>query len=114
MAAYLLTQDREILAKSLPIDSGDSNLVHLLICYTWCQAPVLKKGSARVPRAGERVLAIANFPWRFVSTRATATRKDCFGATPKPARETHALPRDAMRRLPISFPLVLRSLFQTH
>src|SRR4026209_2468585 len=83
MAAYLLTQDREILAKSLPIDSGDSNLVHLLICYTWCQAPVLKKGSARVPRAGDRVLAIANFPWRFVNTRATATTKDCFGATPK-------------------------------
>ena len=53
MATYLLTQDREILPNSLPIDSGGSNLVHLLICYTCCQAPVQKMGSARV-------LAIAN------------------------------------------------------
>ncbi len=36
-------------------------------------------------RASERVLAIADFP------------KDCFGETPKPARETRALP-DRLRR----------------
>ena len=60
MAAYLLTQDREILAKSTPVDCAGSNLVHVLICYTCCQAPVQKMGSACVPRAGERVLAIAN------------------------------------------------------
>jgi hypothetical protein len=42
---------------------------------------------------GERVFAIANF---FVGsvllTSAGTQRKDCFGATPKPARETRALP----------------------
>jgi hypothetical protein len=37
-------------------------------------------GSARVSRVGDRVLAIADF------------RKDRFGGTPKPARETRALP----------------------
>ena len=55
-------------------------------------------GSARVSRAGERVLAIANFvsiarrlpKWRF--------KKACFGATPKPARETGALPRRGFSR----------------
>ena len=45
--------------------------------------PVL--GSARGPRAGDRVLAIADFP------------KDCFGETPKPARETRALPNRLSR-----------------
>ena len=102
MTAYLLTQDGEILAKSLPIDSASSNLVHLLICYTCRQAPVQKMGSARVPRANERVLAIANFSLAFrKQTCDRDQKKDCFGATPKPARETHALPKDAMRRLPV-------------
>jgi len=36
MAAYLLTQDREILAKSTPIYVAGSKLVYLLICYTCC------------------------------------------------------------------------------
>jgi len=38
-------------------------------------------GSARVSRVGDGVLAIANF------------LKACFGETPKPTRETRALPR---------------------
>ena len=45
--------------------------------------PVL--GSARGPRAGDRVLAIADFP------------KDCFGETPKPAHQTRALPNRLSR-----------------
>ena len=50
-------------------------------------------GSARVSRAGERVLAIANFSWNSILlTEAGTETKDCFGATPKPARETRALP----------------------
>ena len=50
-------------------------------------------GSARVSRAGERVLAIANFSLESRLFRAAGTqRKDCFGMTPKPARETRALP----------------------
>jgi hypothetical protein len=40
MAAYLLTQDREILAKSSPVDSAGSDLVHITICYTCRPAPV--------------------------------------------------------------------------
>ena len=49
--------------------------------------------SARVSRAGERVLAIAKFLVGFSTLAARASRiKDCFGATPKPARETRALP----------------------
>ena len=32
MAAYLLTQDREILAKSRPISGLGGNLVHVIIC----------------------------------------------------------------------------------
>jgi hypothetical protein len=50
-------------------------------------------GRARVSRAGERVLAIANFPpWINIPRSNRNLRKDCFGATPKPARETRALP----------------------
>jgi len=60
-------------------------------------------GSARDPRAGERVLAIANFSWRHAISEIGAPTGACFGATPlhrtrsdgqafKPARETRALP----------------------
>jgi len=50
-------------------------------------------GSARVSRAGERVLTIANFSLDSIMlTEAGIETKDCFGATPKPARKTHALP----------------------
>ena len=55
-------------------------------------------GSARVSRAGERVLAIANFSWNSILlTEAGTETKDCFGATPKPARETRALPEGVNR-----------------
>src|SRR5205807_8410772 len=47
----------------------------------------LLPGSARSPRVGDRVLAIADFP-----------AKDCFGETPKPARETRALPGKSWER----------------
>ena len=50
------------------------------------------RGSARVPRVGERVLAIANFPQTFLGLREASTGKDCCGETPQPARETRALP----------------------
>ncbi|PYJ26976.1 MAG: hypothetical protein DME89_10670 [Verrucomicrobia bacterium] len=51
-------------------------------------------GSARVSRAGERVLAVADFSFTAASSLRTGFEgKDCFGATPKPARETRALPR---------------------
>ena len=43
-------------------------------------------GSARVSPAGDGVLAIANFHCAHIA------EKDCFGETPKPARETRALP----------------------
>jgi len=57
--------------------------------------PSFGSGSAGVSRAGERVLAIANFSLQLASLIAAATRaKDCFGATPKPARGTRTLPRD--------------------
>jgi omega-amidase len=48
-------------------------------------------GSARFSRAGDRVLAITNFFCALFSGH-DSDRKDCFGATPKPTRETHALP----------------------
>jgi hypothetical protein len=41
--------------------------------------------SARVSRAGERVLAIANFSR--LCSRSYSLRKACFGATPKPGRQ---------------------------
>ena len=58
-------------------------------------------GSACVPRAGERVLATANFSQHGEYMAKQCLSKDCFGATPKPARGTRALPRvrrpEAMR-----------------
>src|SRR6266571_1879278 len=50
-------------------------------------------GSACVSHAGERVLAIADFPVVPHYSHDVAFRKDSFGATPKPTRETRALPR---------------------
>ena len=60
-------------------------------------------GSARVSRAGERILAIANFPFisRFFAASGSQ-RKDCFGATPKPARGTRALPGTVRRALVVA------------
>ena len=34
MPAYLLTQDREILAKSTPVHLARDSLMHPIICYT--------------------------------------------------------------------------------
>jgi hypothetical protein len=56
-------------------------------------------GSARVSRAGDRVLAIANFSRFPTAIDNEFQRKECFGETPKPARETRALPRMSMRDL---------------
>ena len=57
-------------------------------------SPFRALGSARVSRVGERVLTIANFPSQFVTSPSSDNqKKDRFGATPKPARETRALPR---------------------
>ena len=52
-------------------------------------------GSARVSRAGERVLAVANFLTATQPVKILALEKACFGATPKPARETRAFPRES-------------------
>ena len=50
-------------------------------------------GSARVSRAGDRVLAIANFAVDVHTSEQTGClTKDHFGATPKPTRETRVLP----------------------
>jgi hypothetical protein len=43
-------------------------------------------GSARGSRAGERVLAIANFCRVYLTAPGLHVIKDCFGATPKPGR----------------------------
>jgi hypothetical protein len=40
MAADLLTQDREILAKSTPIYLARDSFMHTVICYTASGAPV--------------------------------------------------------------------------
>lgn len=40
VAAYLLTQDREILAQSIPVDSGAGAFVHTVMCYTRCDTPL--------------------------------------------------------------------------
>jgi len=49
-------------------------------------------GSARGPRAGDRVLAITNFCRACALQWMPRLKKDCFRATPKPAREPRALP----------------------
>jgi NADH:ubiquinone oxidoreductase subunit K len=57
-------------------------------------------GSARVSRVGERVLAIASFRYRFaVLAVDRIKRKECFGATPKPAGGTRALPNPIRREM---------------
>src|SRR6478672_1625836 len=116
MAAYLLTQDREILAKSTPIYVAGSKLVHLLICYTCCQAPVQKMGSACVPRTGERVLAIANCSLAFRKQRLRPRpEKEIVSAR---RRNQHArrmrYPETRRGANGFRFPLIPCSLRQTH
>ena len=60
-------------------------------------------GSARVSRAGERVYAIANFPFYARPFIANGIqREDCFGRMPKPARKMRALPRGAICALVVA------------
>src|SRR4029077_5045736 len=60
-------------------------------CQYFCAPPV--PGSARVSRVGDGVLAIADFLFPLeIRIRWRNSRKVRFGATPKPARETRALP----------------------
>ena len=60
-------------------------------------------GSARVSRAGERVLAPANFPSiSHLFAASGSQRKDCISATPKPARGTRALPGTVRRALVVT------------
>src|SRR5438270_14034726 len=40
---------------------------------------------------------VANSSWAMSYTSNLAVRKDCFGATPKPTRETRALPKTLPR-----------------
>src|SRR5438309_2218517 len=69
-------------------------------------------GNARVSRAGERVLAIANFHFRAGLLAADGTQtKDYFGATPKPARGTRALPIRTIRALIPAVLIVAQSPF---
>jgi hypothetical protein len=50
-------------------------------------------GGAHASRvSGEHVLAIADFSSNALCGTQFASNEDCFGATPKPARETRALP----------------------
>jgi hypothetical protein len=57
-------------------------------------------GSTRVSRVGGCVLAIANFSCGFFTpSTGDIQKKDCFGETPKPARETRALSKALARDL---------------
>jgi hypothetical protein len=50
-------------------------------------------GSARVSRVGDRVFAITDFLCVLSSVDDGEFGKDCFGARPKPTRETRVLPK---------------------
>jgi hypothetical protein len=57
---------------------------------TFAWRAILSLGSARLSRVGDGVLAVANFlPGYRMPPRS---RKVSFGETPKPTRETRALP----------------------
>ena len=58
----------------------------------------------------ERVLAMASFPRAVrLFTAAGIQRKDCFGATPKPARRARALPRRAIATVILALPVVVQA-----
>src|SRR5207244_10760422 len=59
-----------------------ANSTAIVVLESWRQTP----GSARVSRVGDGVSPSRAFLLH------TTNRKDCFGETPKPARETRALP----------------------
>ena len=46
MPAYLLTQDREILAKSTPVHLARDSFMHAIICYTLRGAPTYSRDKA--------------------------------------------------------------------
>jgi hypothetical protein len=47
MAAYLLTQNREILAESTPVHVARDSFMHPIICYTRCQAPLYSERATK-------------------------------------------------------------------
>jgi hypothetical protein len=49
-------------------------------------------GSARVSRVGDDVSSSRTFPVASNNSAIVVVTKDCFGETPKPTRETRALP----------------------
>src|SRR6266513_4715688 len=57
MPADLLTQDREILAKGTPVHLAHDSLMHIVICYTSCGAPV---HSQRTTKIDDVVAAVSN------------------------------------------------------
>jgi len=55
-------------------------------------------GSARVARAGDRVLAVADFYWNFAARKRATSRESLFRRDAETARETRALPRHERAR----------------
>src|SRR5207247_274397 len=74
-------------ASSSLITPGSSDMRRFTPSWLNCEGERL--GSIRVSRVGERVLAIANFCLNIHFSQEDG--EDCFGATPKPTRDTHDL-----------------------
>src|SRR5437762_9401214 len=87
MPADLLTQDWEIRTKSIPVYLARS-LMHIVICYTSCGAPVHSQRTAKIDDVVAAVSnrkAVAASPCEAsrVAHRATATERTCRGVCAK-------------------------------
>src|SRR6266550_8936214 len=64
MAMRLFAEDREILAKALPIHGGVGNLVHPIICSAHSRAPLYSKTSEILVTAARRWNALSSTRWQ--------------------------------------------------
>src|SRR5213082_449608 len=64
MAMRLFAEDREILAKALPIHGGVGNLMHPIICSAHGNAPLYSKTSEILVTAARRWNALSSTRWQ--------------------------------------------------
>src|SRR5207237_3068866 len=91
-SATMLRKISELLCNKWTTETSDSKI---------SAADARCLGSARVPRTGDRVPRSRTFLC-FCAGEWSAAIQDFFGETPKPARETRALPRSAERSIQLT------------
>src|SRR6266481_4703824 len=93
MAMRLFAEDREILAKALPIDGGVANLVHPIICSAHGNALLYLKTSEVLVTVARRWNALSSTRWLSYcgfAARFSCALSDCLNHRLRRSRSTFA------------------------